>query len=182
VLEFCSKAGLPVRGVGKVGDLYAGRGFDASPHTPDNRATMAGVLSEMRKWKRGVIMANLVDFDTLYGHRRDPVGMAKALQEFDGFLPRLLEAMEEEDILFIVSDHGCDPVHRGTDHTREHALLLVTGRRLRRGVNLGTRSTFADCGKSIAELLGVEAPGLDGTSFASSLSGALGPGAGRARR
>ncbi|MEJ5187127.1 MAG: hypothetical protein WHT46_08610, partial [Candidatus Geothermincolales bacterium] len=156
----------PVVGVGKVGDLYAGRGFDASPHTSGNRESMARLLEEVRKGGEGIVMTNLVDFDTLYGHRRDPVGFAEALKEFDDFLGELEPSLEEGDVAFIVSDHGCDPTFKGTDHTRERAILLVFGPGVVPGVDLGVRDSFADCGRTVADLLGVPAEGLDGTSFA----------------
>lgn len=166
VLDLCREAGLPVVGVGKVGDLFAGRGFQRSPHTSGNRETMSRLLDEVRTGGEGILMANLVDFDMLYGHRRDPRGFAGALLELDAFLPRLREAMLRGDVLLLVSDHGCDPTHRGTDHTREHAVLFVLGDEIRRGVNLGVRSSLADAGKSVAELLGLDGSVLDGTSFA----------------
>jgi len=165
VLELCSAAGLPVRGVGKVGDIYAGKGFDSSPHTAGNDETMSLLLHEVRAGGEGILMSNLVDFDTLYGHRRDPEGFAAALEEFDSFLPRLEIAMGTGDICMIVSDHGCDPTRGGSDHTREYALLLLFGASIRRGVDLGTRTSFADCGKSVAGFLGLASSGLDGTSF-----------------
>lgn len=166
VLDICSAAGLPVKGVGKVGDLYAGRGFISSPHTEGNAETMSRLLDEVRAGGQGILMANLVDFDMLYGHRRDAGGFARALREVDGFLPLLMEAMGEDDVLVIVSDHGCDPTFRGSDHTREYGILLLAGRMVRGAVNLGTRSSFADCGRSIADFLALEGASLDGTSFA----------------
>ncbi len=166
VLDLCREAGLPVVGVGKVGDLFSGRGFLRSPHTSGNAETMSRLLDEVRAGGDGVIMANLVDFDMLYGHRRDPRGFASALREVDGFLPRLKEAMRPDDLLLLVSDHGCDPTFRGTDHTREHGILLLWWSSISRGVDLGTRGTFADVGRSLADLLGVDGSRLDGTSFA----------------
>lgn len=166
VLELCSAASLPVMGVGKVGDLYAGRGFDASPHTAGNEETMERILGEVHKGGGGVLMANLVDFDMVYGHRRDPAGFAEALREFDDFLPRLEAGMDTGDLCMVVSDHGCDPTHTGTDHTREYGLLLIFGEMIKPGVDLGTRETFADCAKSIAAFLDVDGSSLDGTSFA----------------
>ncbi len=166
VLELCRQEGLEVRGVGKVGDIYAGRGFDCSPHTAGNDETMRCLLEEVRRGGRGIIMSNLVDFDMVWGHRRDPRGFAHGLREFDAFLPRLEEAMREDDICLLVSDHGCDPTHRGSDHTREHGLLILFGNRVKRGVDLGIRKSFADCGRSVADWLGIDGSSLDGTSFA----------------
>lgn len=166
VLDVCSEAGLPVKGVGKVGDLYAGRGFLSSPHTEGNTETMSRLLQEVRAGGEGILMANLVDFDMLYGHRRDAHGFARALQEVDDFLPLLFRAMKDGDVLLIVSDHGCDPTFRGSDHTREYGILLLAGSMVKKGCDLGTRRTFADCGSTVADLLGLRAAGLDGTSFA----------------
>lgn len=166
VLERAQDMGIPVVGVGKVGDLYAGRGFDASPHTAGNRESMARLLEEVCKGGEGIVMTNLVDFDTLYGHRRNPEGFAEALKEFDDFLGELEPSLEDGDVAFIVSDHGCDPTFKGTDHTRERAILLVFGPGVVPGVDLGVRDSFADCGRTVADLLGVPAEGLDGTSFA----------------
>ncbi len=169
VLDVCREAGLPVVGVGKVGDLFAGRGFLRSPHTSGNAETMERLLQEVEAGGRGILMANLVDFDMLYGHRRDPEGFARALREVDALLPRLMEAMRPQDILFLVSDHGCDPTFQGTDHTREHGILLAWGPRASGGTDLGTRETFADVGRTVADLLGLDGSSLDGSSFADSL-------------
>ncbi|MBC7247725.1 MAG: phosphopentomutase [Actinobacteria bacterium] len=166
VLDMCSSAGLPVKGVGKVGDLYAGRGFISSPHTEGNAETMSRLLEEVRAGGEGILMANLVDFDMLYGHRRDARGFARALREVNDFLPRLLRSMGEGDVLVVVSDHGCDPTFHGSDHTREYGILLLSGGMVREGCDLGTRRTFADCGRTVADLLGLDAEGLDGESFA----------------
>jgi len=171
VLDLCQEAGLPVIGVGKVGDLFAGRGFLRSPHTSGNAETMSRLLEEVKSGGIGILMANLVDFDMLYGHRRDPEGFAAALREVDAFLPRLQEAMRTEDLLLVVSDHGCDPTFRGTDHTREYGILLAWNPALSGGTDLGTRGTFADAGKTVADLLGVDGSPLDGDSFAGRLRG-----------
>ncbi len=163
VLDLAAKAGLRVRGIGKVGDIYAGGGFESSPHTSGNRESMEHILEEMRNREPGIIMANLVDFDMLWGHRRDVEGFARGLKEFDVFLPRLERAMESNDVCLIVSDHGCDPTFKGSDHTREYAMLLVFGSTIAKDVDLGIRASFADCGRSIADLLGLDASLLDGT-------------------
>lgn len=165
VLDLCRDAGLAVRGVGKVGDIYAGRGFESSPHTADNAETMGRLLAEVGGGGGGIVMANLVDFDMLWGHRRDVEGFASGLRELDAFMPDLEAAMREEDICLMVSDHGCDPTHKGSDHTREHGILLVYGEGVRGGVELGVRATFADCGRSVADYLGIDGSSLDGVSF-----------------
>src|SRR4030042_4290512 len=158
VLDLAKDAGLRVRGIGKVGDIYAGRGFESSPHTTGNEETMEVVLEEVRDREPGIIMANMIDFDMLWGHRRDINGFAEGLQEFDAFIPRLQEAMHQDDICIIVSDHGCDPAFPGTDHTREYAILLVFGDMVTRPVNLGTRDSYSDCGRPIPDL-----PTIDGS-------------------
>jgi phosphopentomutase len=172
VLDLCREAGLTVRGVGKVGDIYAGRGFESSPHTSGNAETMDRMLEEVGAGYEGILMANLVDFDMVWGHRRDVEGFARGLREFDDFLPRLQSAMGRGDLCLVVSDHGCDPTYAGTDHTREYGILLLFGERVAGSVDLGIRSSFADCGKSVADFLGIDGSGLDGASFA---AGVLNP-------
>ena len=112
----------------------------------------------------GLIFTNLVDFDSKFGHRRDPEGYGKAIEEFDRRLPEIEGALREEDLLIICADHGNDPVHSGWDHTREYVPILVYGKNVREGVDLGVRDTFADIGASIADYLGAEATAI-GTSF-----------------
>ena len=113
----------------------------------------------------GLIFANLLDFDQLYGHRNDSQGFARALEEFDAAIPRIIETMGPQDILFISADHGCDPTTSSTDHSREQVPLLVYGNLVSPGVDLGTRTSFADLGLTIAEFLGVETKNLPGESF-----------------
>ncbi len=109
----------------------------------------------MRDDSRGLVFSNLVDFDMLYGHRRDPEGYARALEHFDARLPEIVSAMRADDLLIITADHGNDPTYRGTDHTREYVPLLVHGQRARAGVNLGTRPSLSDIGQTIAENFGL---------------------------
>ncbi len=158
VLDTLHTAGIHVAAVGKILDLFGGRGISESRHSGNNVETLEGIHAYLDHLDRGLIMANLVDFDMVYGHRDDAGGYATALQDFDAALPALRRRMRARDVCFIVSDHGCDPTTPGTDHTREYALLLVCGEPLRPGVDLDTRSSFADCGATIAELFGVEAP------------------------
>lgn len=158
VLDTLNAEGIPVAAVGKIFDLFGGRGISESRHSGSNRETLEGIHSYLDEMDRGLIMANLVDFDMVYGHRNDAAGYAAALQHFDTALPVLRSRMRADDVCFIVSDHGCDPTTPGTDHTREYALLLAYGEPLRPGVDLGTRSSFADCGATVAELFGVEHP------------------------
>jgi phosphopentomutase len=122
----------------------------------------------MRETRRGLIFANLVDFDTLYGHRNDISGYAANLERFDARVSEILARLEPDDLLVITADHGNDPTTPSTDHSREYVPLLVTGRRTRAGVDLGTRATFADLGQTLAENFGV-APLSHGTSFLSAI-------------
>jgi phosphopentomutase len=127
------------------------------------------LLGTLKEPFDGLAFVNLVDFDAKYGHRRDPKGYAKALEDFDARIPEILDTLQEDDLLIITADHGNDPTHHGTDHTREYTPLLVYGKSLGRiGKPLGLRLTFADVGATIAENFGVQAPKI-GTSFLSDL-------------
>ena len=161
-------AGYQVVGVGKVDDLFAKQGLTVCHHTVDNMAATEKVIGLLGEESRGMILANLIEFDMLFGHRNNPEGYARALQAFDSRLPRMMEAMNGGDVLFIVSDHGNDPTTPSTDHSREYVPLLVYGDRVRPGVNLGTRESFADLAATIGELLGIE-PLPHGTSFATEI-------------
>lgn len=165
LLDRMTEAGRPVAGAGKIADLFAGRGLLECEHTHDNQDTLAKLERLMRRYARGLIMVNLVDFDTLYGHRNDPEGFYKALKSFDDYLPALKGALGPADACFITSDHGCDPTYEGTDHSREYGIFLAFGRRIKEDVYVGDRPTFADCGATAAELLGLDCE-LDGESFA----------------
>ena len=162
VLDVLREGGLEVVGVGKIPDIYAGRGFTRKVKTKDNQDGLEKTLALMGEPFSGLVFTNLVDFDSKYGHRRDPEGYGRALVELDAFLPRLLAALGPEDHLFLVSDHGNDPTFFGTDHTREYAMLLWVGP----GVEgeLGTRETFADLGATWARLFGLAWDG-PGTSL-----------------
>lgn len=165
VLDLAASAGFRVTGVGKVGDIYAGRGFESSPHTSGNGETIRLILEEMQDPRPGIIMANLVDFDMLWGHRRDVRGFGEGLGEFDAFLPRLRSEMRADDVCLVVSDHGCDPTFHGTDHTREYAICLAFGEHIAGESDFGVRPSFADCGKTIGRLLGLDTSTLDGIPF-----------------
>ncbi len=168
VLDALFEAKLDVIGLGKIPDIYANRGFTKSIHTDNNSDGIQKMLEVMRSSFNGLAFLNLVDFDAKFGHRRDVPGYANALKEFDNALPALLEAVPEDGALFIVSDHGNDPTWFGTDHTREHAMLLA----YKPGsinINLGERSTFADLGATIAQALKVRWDGV-GNSFWQELS------------
>ena len=155
LLDYVLAHGLEVNAVGKIRDIFAGRGVGNFVTTKSNMDGVDKTLEYMEKAGPGLIMTNLVDFDMLYGHRNDTQGYAQALQDFDGRLPELLKLMQPEDLLLITADHGCDPTFPGTDHTREYVPLLVYGQGIRQGVNLGIRQTFADLGATVAEYLGI---------------------------
>ena len=154
LLDILRRVGQPVIGIGKIDDLFAGRGVSRTIHTTSDSAGLDEILKTLKNVARGMIFVNLVDLDTLYGHRNDVAGYAKALTAFDRRLPHVLAALRPGDALFITADHGNDPTTASTDHSREYVPLLVHGPRLARGVNLGVRRTFADVGQTIADALG----------------------------
>lgn len=168
LLDLAVGAGLEVQGIGKIQDIFAGRSITSSTHVLNNEDAIAATLEALRRPARGIVFSNLIEFDMVYGHRKDPHGYAGALRRFDDALPALQDAMGDGDVLFITGDHGVDPCGPGTDHTREYVPLLVAGRPVRAGVDLGTRATFADLGATIAGLLGL-LPLEAGTSFADDL-------------
>jgi phosphopentomutase len=156
LLDLLKQAGHPVVGIGKIDDLFKGRGLTRAIHAGNNEVGMDETVRILSLVPRGLIFVNLVDFDMLYGHRNDAAGYARALESFDAWLPELLSAMRQGDLLCVTADHGNDPTMPGTDHTREYVPLLAYGPRLARGVNLGIRRTFADLGQTIADALGVK--------------------------
>ena len=165
LLDAVKAAGFPSIGVGKIHDIFAGRGLTEYVYNRSNADGMAHTLGYAKKDFRGLCFVNLVDFDMVYGHRRDAAGYANALNEFDAWLPSFLELLGEEDVLMITADHGCDPGYAATtDHTREYVPLLVLGPGIWRE-NLGTRGSFADIAATAAEFLGV-ALDTPGKSFA----------------
>ena len=161
--------GYDVYGVGKIEDIFNHRGITASNHASGNEECTNAVIEALKKphWK-GLLFANLVDTDMLYGHRNDPEGFARCLEAFDQRLPEILRLLGERGMLIITADHGCDPTTPGTDHTRESVPVLVWGLGLQEGVNLGVRATFADVSATILEALGAKAR-LDGESFYSQI-------------
>lgn len=169
VLNELADAGYPVVGIGKIEDIYGGSGITESTHTKGNMDGVDQTLRYMKEVDRGLIFANLVDFDMLYGHRNDPVGFAKAIEAFDQRLPEIEDALQKDDLLLITADHGCDPTTPGTDHTREYVPLLVYGKEANKGINLGTRETFADIGATLADIFAVPRPRI-GTSFYPSIT------------
>ena len=155
VLDALKLRGLDVYGVGKIGDIFAGRGLTGSEPAAGNSACLDVTLRYMRRPFHGLCFVNLVDFDMLYGHRRDADGYARALDAFDRRLPEITDSLRKGDLLIITADHGCDPTHPGTDHTREYVPLLAwrPGMSLRSA--LGDRSTFADVAATLAEFFGL---------------------------
>jgi phosphopentomutase len=162
LIDALAAAGVPRAGVGKVDDLFAGRGI-RSRHTAANAEGIAAIIEWLRGGSGGLLLANLVDFDQLYGHRNDVAGFYQALREFDAALPTLRAALREDDLLFITADHGNDPTTPSTDHARERVPLLLLGDRVR-PAGVGERATFSDLGATVAEWLGVQFRGR-GTSF-----------------
>lgn len=152
LLEYMAKNGLMVYGIGKIEDIFAGCGITKSVHTKDNQDGINRTIEAMQRKEEGLIFTNLVEFDSKWGHRNDVEGYARGLEEFDERLPELMDAMENEDILVITADHGCDPTTESTDHSREYVPLLIYGKSIAGGVNLGTRNSFADTGSTVAEL------------------------------
>ena len=152
-------ASHPVVAIGKIEDLFAGRGITHAVHTASDDEGMDRVAEQVDPLERGFVFANLVDFDTQYGHRNDVAGYAANLERFDARLAALLPRLRDDDLLIVTADHGNDPTTPSTDHSREYVPLLVAGRRVRAGVDLGTRRTFADLGQTLAELFGVGAAG-----------------------
>jgi phosphopentomutase len=155
LLDRLTAAGIPVIAIGKINDLFAGRGIATAIPTTSDRDGMERLLQAMDRHERGLIAVNLVDFDTVYGHRNDVGGYAKNLESFDASLADVLRASRESDLLVITADHGNDPTTPSTDHSREYVPLLVSGRGVPPGIDLGTRLTFADLGQTIAANFGV---------------------------
>jgi phosphopentomutase len=164
LLDCLSGGGVPVIAVGKIADLFAGRGIARRIPTPSDDAGVDAVLEAMQGEPAGFIFANLVDFDTKYGHRNDVQGYADNLERFDRRLPELLSRLRPDDLFVITADHGNDPTTPSTDHSREYVPLLATCGHRPPGADLGTRSTFADLGQTVAEVFGM-GPLRHGTSF-----------------
>ena len=170
ILDSVVEKGYEVKAVGKIEDIYNKQGITDAVHTHDNMDGINKTLDYLMQEFQGILFTNLVDFDMLYGHRNNVKGYADALMKFDERLPEILQALKEEDLLFIVADHGCDPTTPSTDHSREYVPLLVYGKKQKKNINLGIRSTFADVAATIAEYLNVNAP-VHGISFYSMFAG-----------
>ena len=163
LLTAMAAAGFDVVCIGKIASIYDGAGVTQDLAAKNNGQTLDQTINALNAESSGLIFSNLVDFDMLYGHRRDTEGYAKALEQFDERLPEIFKAMRDDDLLILTADHGNDPTFRGSDHTREYAPLLVFGRSARAGVNLGTRRSLADIGRTIADNFSVKLS--EGESF-----------------
>jgi len=156
LLPLLNKNGLDVVCIGKIASIYDSAGVTQDLTAKNNEQSIDQTIRALQEKTRGLIFSNLVDFDMLYGHRRDTEGYARALEHFDSRWPEIEKAMNDDDLVVITADHGNDPTYPGTDHTREYAPLLVFGKGARRGVNLGTRSSLADIGYTIAANFGLK--------------------------
>lgn len=151
VLDAMEKEGMKTLGIGKIGDIFCMKGITQAVHTKNNAAGIDATIEAIRHSDASLILTNLVDFDMLYGHRNDVEGYARALEYFDARLPEIMGALLEEDLLIITADHGCDPTHTGTDHTREYVPVLLHSKACKCGIDLGTLKSFADIGATAYE-------------------------------
>lgn len=164
MLDVIKEHGLSVMAVGKIEDIFAGIGITDSVHTKSNMSGVDMTLEYMKQNKKGLIFTNLVDFDMIFGHRNDVQGYGNSLKEFDNRLPEIIASMKDNDVLIITADHGCDPTTLSTDHSREYIPILVYGKQIKQGLNLGTREGFCDIGATVLELLGLPIQ-IEGNSF-----------------
>jgi len=169
LLDRLEGTGVFIHSVGKIFDVFLGRGIKDSEKTKNNADGMTKTLEAMNDTERGLIFVNLVDFDQQFGHRNDIEGYGNALEQFDAWMPQLEGAMRDGDLAIFTADHGCDPTTPGTDHSREYVPLLASGRKVRGGVNLGLRATLSDIGQTVAENFGVKIG--QGTSFLTEIVG-----------
>lgn len=169
LLDQLEAKGVPVHSVGKIVDIFLGRGISDFDKTKNNADGMQKTLEAMAGQPEGLIFTNLVDFDTLYGHRNDVEGYARALEEVDAWIPQLAASLGDGDLAIITADHGCDPTTPSTDHSREYVPLLVFGPEVRAGVDLGLRATLADVGQTVAAVFGSSIP--KGASFLAEITG-----------
>lgn len=163
-LDKLQEAGVKVMAVGKIEDIFSGKGIHSAVHTKDNMDGVDKTLDYMKTEKEGLIFTNLVDFDMKWGHRNDAKSYGKGLEEFDVRLKEIMQNMESDDILFITADHGCDPTYPGTDHTREYVPFLAYGEPLKKGYNLGTKVGFFNMGQTICDIFNSEKI-INGDSF-----------------
>ncbi|MBC5625433.1 phosphopentomutase [Clostridium sp. NSJ-49] len=164
MLEYLKENGKEVAAVGKIEDIYNKVGVTKAVHTKNNMDGVDKTLEYMKEVEEGLIFTNLVDFDMLYGHRNDAKGYGKAIEDFDGRLQEIYNNMSDDDMLIIAADHGCDPTTDSTDHSREYIPVLVYGKKLKGGVDLGTRKGFTDIGKTILDLFNIDNE-IKGESF-----------------
>ncbi len=164
MLDYIYQQELEVAAVGKIKDIYNNKGISKSVSIQNNMDGVDKTIGYIKEASKGLIFTNLVDFDMLYGHRNDVEGYGKALMEFDRRLPEIYSTMKDEDLLILTADHGCDPTTASTDHSREYIPLLVYGKNIKSGINLGTRMSFSDIGKTILEVLNIKNE-LRGKSF-----------------
>jgi phosphopentomutase len=165
VLDLLQDAGVPVFGVGKIGDIFAWTGVTSSPHVTDNMDGFDHLLAEVRRAEQGFVFCNLVDFDMLWGHRNDAQAYAEGLEAVDRRMPELLDAMVDGDVLIITADHGCDPTTDSTDHNREYTPLIAKVKGVDAGTGLGIRATFGDIGETVLDFYGLPNRCGRGTSF-----------------
>ncbi len=156
VLDAINKQGKKVLGIGKIYDIFAGKGITRSIKTANNQEGIEATISAIENDEASLIFTNLVDFDMHFGHRRDVVGYAKCLEEFDAKLPEIMSKMKEDDILIITADHGNDPTWTGTDHTREYIPILIYGQNVPKAYNFGVRNSFVDIAATVSEALGMD--------------------------
>lgn len=164
LLDIAKDAGLDVIGIGKIEDIYNGRGITEAIHTKDNMAGIDATIEYLKKDNRGIIFTNLVDFDSKYGHRRDAHGYRKALEAMDERIPSILMNLTPNDVIIFTADHGNDPTFKGSDHTREYIPIVVFGEKIKENANIGTRKSFADIAATISDLLDIPNTGK-GESF-----------------
>ena len=165
MLDEIKKIGKNVLAIGKIADLFTMRGITKAIHTEGNTDGIHKTIKAIKEDTNGLIFTNLVDFDMLYGHRNNIEGYARALEEFDSFLPEIIENLKQDDILIITADHGCDPSTPSTDHSREYVPIVAYGKNLKQNVNIGIRKTYADISATILDLLNVKSTLKYGISF-----------------
>jgi phosphopentomutase len=182
LLDRLAGAGRDVCAVGKINDLFSGRGIGRVLSSHGNQAGMADILVGLDSLKPGgLLVANLIDFDMQFGHRQDAVGFGRALEDFDHWLPQLQRQMTSSDLLIITADHGCDPTTPGTDHTREYVPLLAWQAELKEGVDLGTRESFADLAATLSEFFALDGTGCGRSFWAEIVDGRMADRGGRRR-
>ena len=164
VLDYAKEAGLEVKSVGKIYDIFDGEGITEEIHTKDNMDGVDQTIHFINQDFKGIIFTNLVDFDAKFGHRRDVLGYKDAIEALDKRIPDILTAMRDDDMIIFLADHGNDPAYKGSDHTREYIPLIIYGSKIKAGVNIGTRQTFSDVAATVSDILNIQATD-HGTSF-----------------